>query len=1003
MVKKKVLVPLITLLVVILLSGSIVLALFLTNRTNDTMVDADSDKNIEQKVYTISDEVSSDFAVYVDSHGKKSIDNSVVVTAPNGDEVDFRIKEMDNSKFGIYSPISGYEEGLTYTMKVLDGVTFVDYPDIVILYFTIIADMVVEVEMKNNVVELNKNDIVAYNKGVLIVQDKEFDLGVGSIVIADIDELNAENELDLDGKSALKVQSVRKCSEGLALNTTKPTVEEVYERLNISVSKEAGEEDILFNEDRAVSEVMDSDFVGVMTTAGFVLPDVNFDFQYLKDTKQFKLDIALVFSGIFEGSSLNETLTIKVSNLLDFELVSNIGKNINEKFRLGVNVGNRSTTSVIISSGASDSVIKNVQDVLSAVEERLGENSMENIAKIFTWNIPIATGVNISYDMDFVFRYGFSGELSCDVTSDIDFSTGIYMADGELTPYMNCEYKLVGVDLTARVVVGLKAGIINYLNFNILNIVGAGVEIEVGLYSDFYTALKLSIKNDTDVSGIGGGYASFLDTGVYWDLNLKAHLGISNILDISQRFDIIDGKHSLYSIGDREFMVNLLEVGEIENGEENDNTIVLSAQNSRMPVYQVRLFDIVTCTYRDVVVDYKDLVFNTEEDSNIIIDQNTGLISIKEGATGVDEYVTIELFSVGTSSASYVYDVLHIVMYGDKPMLDNNYFSVDKTNADGFRVEVRLNESNNGIPNTIDRIEGNNITSDDYKVYTVDGVAGIYFDKDYLLSLPCDRMYFDIIAKVDGEDFKLPISIDITTELRYNTIGLGTEGNEFILYSREQIIDLINSSRDGKNFSGVFFKLGHDINMANYENGEYSIEAILPILEFNGSFDGNGYTIYNAYITDSSSDCVGLFAKNNGVIKRLNLDINIATSRESEDIYIGGLVGQNNGVVTNVNVSGNVSNYIGGGNGINVYLGGIVGKNLGKIEHSTTDVAFGVNTKLDLWWYKHFVGGIAGQNIGEILTSRHTVENVADVVSVKVDAGIGSIVKSKLTIDNVSC
>lgn len=93
-----------------------------------------------------------------------------------------------------------------------------------------------------------------------------------------------------------------------------------------------------------------------------------------------------------------------------------------------------------------------------------------------------------------------------------------------------------------------------------------------------------------------------------------------------------------------------------------------------------------------------------------------------------------------------------------------------------------------------------------------------------------------------------------------------------------------------------------------------------PILNFNGSLNGNGYTINNLYI-NSSNDYVGLFGKiiNNTKIENLNL-INVNITGKD---FVGGLVGcaygnkNNSQKIQNIYVSGVIIGQ--------EFVGGIIG------------------------------------------------------------------------------
>lgn len=114
--------------------------------------------------------------------------------------------------------------------------------------------------------------------------------------------------------------------------------------------------------------------------------------------------------------------------------------------------------------------------------------------------------------------------------------------------------------------------------------------------------------------------------------------------------------------------------------------------------------------------------------------------------------------------------------------------------------------------------------------------------------------------------------------------------------------------------------------------------------EFNGQFDGNGYTISNLNLT-SKDQHTGLFTRigSDGKVSNLNLTNIQATGKDG---YTGILTAENNGTVTNCHISEGALS----GNGM---MGGIVGKNVGYIH------LCGVES-LKINGSKATVGGIAG-------------------------------------------
>lgn len=119
-----------------------------------------------------------------------------------------------------------------------------------------------------------------------------------------------------------------------------------------------------------------------------------------------------------------------------------------------------------------------------------------------------------------------------------------------------------------------------------------------------------------------------------------------------------------------------------------------------------------------------------------------------------------------------------------------------------------------------------------------------------------------------------------------------------------------------------------DLDVAPYNTGEgwEPIGKNIPGNEFQGVFDGNGFTIKNLFINRPASDNVGLFGVNLGVIKNQALEnVDITAAR-----YTGALVGRNYSDVLNSYATGLLS--------AADFSGGLVGYNEDYLS-STAEIA----------------------------------------------------------------
>ncbi|WP_062047430.1 Ig-like domain-containing protein [Bacillus sp. JCM 19034] len=187
-------------------------------------------------------------------------------------------------------------------------------------------------------------------------------------------------------------------------------------------------------------------------------------------------------------------------------------------------------------------------------------------------------------------------------------------------------------------------------------------------------------------------------------------------------------------------------------------------------------------------------------------------------------------------------------------------------------------------------------------------------------------------------------TIDVTVVDLF-TEGDGTVDQPYIITTAEQL----NAVREDL---GAHYKLGNDIDLAEFLSGESWEPLGNDQLAFEGTFNGEGYEIKGLKI-DGSLDVQGLFGGlgNTGVIKNVTLvDANI----EGNSI-IGGLVAYSypSARIENSTVTGTLS---GSSN-----VGGLVGLNYGKIRESAAHATIQLSNING--------GGLVGINYGNIIKS----------------------------------
>ncbi len=127
-------------------------------------------------------------------------------------------------------------------------------------------------------------------------------------------------------------------------------------------------------------------------------------------------------------------------------------------------------------------------------------------------------------------------------------------------------------------------------------------------------------------------------------------------------------------------------------------------------------------------------------------------------------------------------------------------------------------------------------------------------------------------------------------------------------------------------------------------------------LPFTGTFDGQGYAIYNLTINRPTSGNIGLFGHvgQSSTVSNVGL-INVNVNAKD---YVGALVGDNRGAAMRCYASGTVS-----GVGASTTVGGLIGYNEGDVTKSFATTTVSGDDR---------VGGLLGQNLGNLIQSYAT-------------------------------
>lgn len=190
--------------------------------------------------------------------------------------------------------------------------------------------------------------------------------------------------------------------------------------------------------------------------------------------------------------------------------------------------------------------------------------------------------------------------------------------------------------------------------------------------------------------------------------------------------------------------------------------------------------------------------------------------------------------------------------------------------------------------------------------------------------------------------------------------GNGTETDPYIIATAAQLDEV-------RNFPSACFELSKDIDLSSYLNSNSS--GWTPIKDFAGKFDGKKHTIKGLWISLSSIDYVGLFAKIQGSSndKRAsvsNLFVNVSKKGITGAGCVGGICGSlSYGNIENCMVTGDISGY--------QCVGGVVGGNTNKSSVSQCASSGNITAT------NGYAGGILGQDVSSCdINNCYSIANV---------------------------
>ncbi len=239
------------------------------------------------------------------------------------------------------------------------------------------------------------------------------------------------------------------------------------------------------------------------------------------------------------------------------------------------------------------------------------------------------------------------------------------------------------------------------------------------------------------------------------------------------------------------------------------------------------------------------------------------------------------------------------------------------------------------------------------------------------------------------------VVVGMTSVSEETGVGFYQVGNEYRITNAKGLTEFANQVNTGTNFSGKTVKLMNDINL---NNAKWTpIGACNTPAYFQGTFDGQGYTVYGLNVDNSQDEyqfsTSGLFGwidAGKATIK--NVNINGATVKGSH--WTGALVGYMTGSVINCSVSNStVTCYNVNDDANGDKVGGLIGfVNSGSIEVSGNTVS-----NVIISGYRD-VAGLVGFVTADCIVKNNEVKDSQISYNVVKGSGSAEIVGDRSTV-----
>ncbi|MDR2267779.1 MAG: Ig-like domain-containing protein, partial [Christensenellaceae bacterium] len=223
--------------------------------TSDSVVNANANQQkpiIESESIQSLNDVSCDFEFEIASESvitNDNLNNFATVCDFHSQTIKVSVVKSQNG-YIVKPPHNLYTPGCSYNVTLFSGVTFTDekIKDNEKLIFTIKRDDVEKVIMNSNIKEIPSESILAIEEDYIVLK-------TGDYVVGDILYLST----GIDGTSepeARKIISIDYCESGLLIETEIPSVDEVYDVIDIAGTYSPKPQDIMvYGEQEIVAEV----------------------------------------------------------------------------------------------------------------------------------------------------------------------------------------------------------------------------------------------------------------------------------------------------------------------------------------------------------------------------------------------------------------------------------------------------------------------------------------------------------------------------------------------------------------------------------------------------------------------------------------------------------------------------------------------------------------------------------------------------------------------------